>query len=171
MRSLLLCLMFVAAPLPAVADVYRSVDEHGNVIFTDKASPGSKKVQVPPATTVRPFTVPTAEQKPEEQKPVSYAGVSITQPVDGQALRSNAGDVSITVAVDPYLDVTHGHAIAVVLDGVRQDQTWTSTSLTLPNLDRGTHTLQVLLVDSEGRILERSEPVTFHLKRHSILFR
>ncbi|MBS1220075.1 MAG: hypothetical protein H6R21_3208, partial [Proteobacteria bacterium] len=43
------------------------------------------------------------------------------------------------------------------------------SSVTLENLDRGSHTLQGQIVDARGEVLMSSETVTVHLHRQSVL--
>lgn len=47
----LLCLVFAA---PAQAQIYKYVDEHGQVTFTDVYRKGSKRIELPPAPAPAP---------------------------------------------------------------------------------------------------------------------
>ena len=47
----------------AFADVYRSVDENGNIVFTDKPSPDAEKVELQEVQTVSPASVPPFKYK------------------------------------------------------------------------------------------------------------
>ena len=55
------------AVLPAQAQVYKSVDEKGRVIYSDKPSEGAKKIELPPMTTV-------PAPKPPEKPAAAEAG-------------------------------------------------------------------------------------------------
>ncbi len=79
-------------------------------------------------------------------------------------MRSNNGDVTIGMRLDPALHSKH--AIVVSLDGQAIGK-GSRTSLTLQNLPRGTHTVQAAVVDAEGQELTRTESVSFHVLRRT----
>jgi hypothetical protein len=174
-----LLLLALAAPAFA-AEVYRTVDEQGNAVFSDKPIPGGQRLDVPPAAAVklappRPLLPEKAETpaplKPAAEEALDYR-VRIVQPRPDEAVRNNAGEVAIRVEVEPRLAVARGHRFEATLDGKPQPGQWYENSFSLTNVDRGTHTLQVTIVDTLSlRVLARSEPVVFHLLRHSVLFR
>jgi uncharacterized protein DUF4124 len=63
-----LALLAIAALLtvaPAHAQVYKSVDEQGRVIYTDKPSEGAKKIDLPSVTTM-PGTKPPPKVVPAD---------------------------------------------------------------------------------------------------------
>jgi len=55
------------------------------------------------------------------------------------------------------------------MDGALSAAEAEGTSIFLGNVDRGTHTISLRIVDRAGNVLIQSDPVTFHLLRHSIL--
>jgi len=59
-------------------------------------------------------------------------------------------------------------AITVMLDGRAVGQVKT-TSLTINNVDRGTHTLGAEVKDAQGSTLISASPITFTLQRTSLL--
>lgn len=72
----ILCLFLLCASL-ARADVYKSTDSSGNVIFSDHPSRGAEKLYIPPAppapqkkileeVPAEPSAEPAAEQKPAD---------------------------------------------------------------------------------------------------------
>ena len=50
LRSLVL--LTTLASVAAHAEIYKRVDSNGNVYYSDEASDGAKKIEVPPITTI-----------------------------------------------------------------------------------------------------------------------
>ena len=75
--------------------------------------------------------------------------------------------MTISVDVAPELDVDRADQLTVKLDGQTLSEPQSSTSFILTNIERGTHTAQVSIVDKSSKTLQSSQIVTFHLQRHS----
>lgn len=148
------------------ADVYKSVDESGNAVFSDKPTKGSQKIELQETQIIR---LPAAEPMPtmpgQEKLPIEYKSIIITTPQDDAAIRANNGGVDVAVSIDPGLK--DGHTLVLYVDG-KEVSSGASTSAKLNNLDRGTHSLRASVKDADGRIKTSSKTVTFHLLRHSI---
>lgn len=164
--SLILC-------LPCSAAIHKWVDDQGNVIFSD-TPPLNQKTELitqKPINTYRSYGGNEEEQESAyvetNQSPAapSYNKLSIIQPPDGSSLLSNSGHVKIVLQLNPPLDRNAGHKINVKIDG-RIITTSSSTSITIDNVDRGTHILTVDITDSNGTLLKSSSS-TFHLRRSS----
>ena len=104
------------------------------------------------------------EKKPAE-KPVEYQSFTIMSPANDEAVRSNSGDVTIQLSLLPELQKKH--YIIVILDGAKVHE-GSSTSVTLTNLDRGTHTISAQVQDARENTLLASDPITFHLQRAAV---
>ncbi|MEM7079570.1 MAG: DUF4124 domain-containing protein [Pseudomonadota bacterium] len=176
-----LCLVASHA-LAAEGKIYRTVDANGNVVFTDvPPKDQTDAVQLSPGTNYRAPTAPRAiAQQPEratasEDSPeylpeeVGYSQLSIVSPANDEAVRENAGNLTIQLQVSPAWDATRGHSIQVFLDGTLV-QTSASTRVTLANIDRGTHGLSARILSGSGEVLANATPITFHMLRHSVLF-
>ena len=100
---------------------------------------------------------------------VTYASLVITQPATEETIHDNTGALIVELALTPALQTEQGHRIKLLLDGTAMPVTGT-TSLTLVEIDRGTHTLQATVEDQSGEILIVSEPVNFYMWRASALF-
>ena len=68
--------------------------------------------------------------------------------------------------IQPPLRTAQGHHFTLLMDGQKVTD-FTDTPYTLQGVDRGTHTLQVEVLDG-GKVLAESQIVEFHLKRHII---
>ncbi len=173
---LALCLALAAAP--ANAQIYKIVDEHGNVSFTDvPPKDKSAAVQVSPGNTYSAQDAqtapPTIKLSPDaeadaEATTFSYERVSIVSPAQDQAIRENSGNLSVTLDISPTYEPSSGHVIQLLLDG-RLFESGTATTLGIENVDRGTHTLTAQVVDPNGQVLAASNPTTFHMMRVSVL--
>ncbi len=172
MRWLILYAM-VIAPVGLSAAIYKWVDPQGNIIYSDKPRPGAEEVKIPEAQTYPappPPPAPSPALSPQPQVFTDYQKVEITSPANYEAVRENAGNVSVTVSLTPDLQLGLGHKLVLLVDGPQSFQAEsTSPQFQFTNLDRGTYTLRAVVVDSKGKEIARSEPSTFHLLRVSIL--
>lgn len=157
----------------AYAAVYRTVDEHGNVVFTDDPGANGEPVKLPPLSTVPPpkYTG-KKESVPEDIQPQApvYEIVRIVAPTQDETLRDNPGNVTVKVAVKPKLDKAAGHRIQYYLDGQPWLKPSPSGTAVLSPVDRGTHTVAAAVVNASGEVLKRSDDVRFYLHRQSINF-
>lgn len=189
---LLAGLLATAGVSEAASRIYKTVDENGNVVFTDQPPRPGETGESVELTTGNTFTPPPrpaqtgsdgsvsledwleggegAREDGESEEGggsvTSYQSLAITSPANDAAVRENAGNVTISAAIQPSLAV--GHIMQVYLDGQLRQQGFT-TSFQLVNLDRGTHNVQVRVVDQSGNTLIASEPSVFHLQRRSVI--
>jgi hypothetical protein len=61
-----------------------------------------------------------------------------------------------------------GHRFDVALDGQRRNLNTTSGRVVLPDVFRGTHTLEVIVLDASGAEIMRSPTRTFFVQQTSI---
>jgi hypothetical protein len=62
-----------------------------------------------------------------------------------------------------------GHRLRATLDGAAREGVFADNTLRLSDMERGTYTLQVEVVDESGRPLAASAPIVFHYHKHSAL--
>ena len=164
MRILLLIMyLFVTSAL--ADEVYRSVDESGNVVYTDKPSPDAEIIQVDEVQTVDTPDPGKFEYTPPKN-PAStsiYTKLEITSPENDQTIRSNSGDISISAVLAPGLNIAAGDQLVLALDG--NDVSTRGPQFDLQNIDRGTHSVTVAVKDKAGKVLIQSAPVTFTVQR------
>ena len=86
-------------------------------------------------------------------------------PRDDEAVRGNVGDMRVDIDVYPTLQP--GHEVQLYLDG-KAILAGRELSYQLDNVERGTHTLHVEIVDASGKVLFAGVPSTFHLQRYAI---
>ena len=177
--SLLLKIVLLSAvSLSTNAEVYKKIDENGNVSFTDvPATTDQKAIQIDQPMTYesKPIT-PTTSRSAEgsegsettemSQPQIKYETLSIITPTNDQNLRDNGGNVAVSLSSQPGLDTAANHQYILYLDGKKVSESQSSTT-SLPNTDRGTHTLSAEIVDKDQTILIKSDSITFHLQRVS----
>lgn len=159
--------MLLLLALPVSAGIYKSVDEDGNVVFSDQPSAGAEEIEKKEIMTV-PATVPDIDfSRGENEKSAKepYESIAITSPANDSAIRDNAGNISVNVTTKPALG--NGHQIVIYMDGteVARDPV---TSFDFQNVDRGTHTLAAAVVNNDGKELKRSDEISFSVLRHSV---
>lgn len=157
-------LLFSQASLGATP-VYKKVMPDGSISYSDEAQEDAEVMMVEPVPTVPAFKAPPKDRSAEveeEPKPKNYyASLTITSPTHDSAFNSGSGTVDIQFKTNPSL--IRGHRFKIFLDSqIVGEQT--ERSLTLTNVDRGTHQLSVHIVDQAGSVL-KSATNTFTLHR------
>ncbi len=161
-----------ATALPAA--VYKSVDSQGNVVYTDEPSGDAKPVKLPPLSTVPAprykSSAPSSAAVEQSAEAANYQRVSIVSPTQDETLRDNTGAVPVNVVTEPELNSAAGHRFKYYIDGQAQGKPTASGRIIFENLDRGAHSVEAAVVDSDGQELIRSSSVSFFLHRQSINF-
>ena len=169
MKFILLLLMFVAMTAQAV--IYRSVDKHGNVRFSDQPDNNAEQIELKELPTYTPTPVTPDVVEPEQVSetilPPKYQ-INIISPKQNESIWENAGNVSVNVEVTPALNAERSDQLMLKLDGAQVGEPQIASSFTLTNIDRGSHVLVVSVVDKMGKVLRRSISVLFHLHRRSV---
>ena len=166
-------MMFLAlSAYPLVAGIYKSVDEYGNVHYSDQPVSGAEEIRLrkptlytPPPLPVQQTTSGSSESGTEENASSLYQSIAIVSPENEETIRSNEGRLTVSIELVPGLK--QNHKIRIYLDGNQAAGELDSTQVTLSQVDRGTHTLAVSVVDDKENELKRSESITFHLLRIS----
>jgi len=164
-------LLICAVLASAHAEVYRWVDKSGTVIYSDQPHPNAELIDIDTVQSYSPVAIPeqslsTGEEVQEEKEAPNYQ-VKIVSPENDVSIRDNAGTVTINVDVSPELDIERADLLTVKFDGQTLGEPQSNASFTLTNIERGTHTAQVSIVDKLSKTLQSSQVVTFHLQRHS----
>jgi hypothetical protein len=153
------------------AQVYKHVDEAGNVTYSDAPQKkGDQPISLPEPTTIKIPPTPKSSssegsRKAATAKTIKYDSVAIVTPANDESIRSNSGDVTVQFTSSPPLQGSHLYVVFV--DGAKKQES-AATSVNLTNLDRGSHTAIVHIQDEKEQTLATSAPVTFHLLRQSV---
>lgn len=146
--------------------VYKWVDAHGVVHYSDHPHPDAKKLRIAGAQTYSAPPMPVASPSSDEQaapKPRGYRSCAIVKPHDQQMLM-NAYKATAVVHTDPPL--RPGNRVRLFYDG--RQLRGHGTSFTFP-VHRGQHTVSAVVVDSFGQIVCETPSVTFYVHQPSVL--
>ena len=144
-------------PVLAFGAIYKTVDENGNVIFTDTKPDNqiSEEVKLKPVTPLPPVTfkyrIPVSQPEETQSSDDLYTELAIIEPADGATVR-NSGNFSVTVQTLPQL--MPGHHLRLLLDGRAVDKPKRTFTFTLINVDRGSHQLQLQVMDRNNRVVQ-----------------
>jgi hypothetical protein len=161
--------MSLVCSLAVAATVYKWVDEKGVVHYSDQPHPNAQKVNVQaPQTYKETLAAPGAAPAPAAAAPPApYQGCAIAQPADDQTF-ANVDALTVIVRTDPAL--RPGDRIFLTLDGQPLNGgAATGNQFTLSPVDRGTHTLQAVVRNSEGGLMCQTPGVTYNVHQASVL--
>jgi hypothetical protein len=170
MRILLFTLMSVCCTVAAAATVFKWVDENGVTHYSDQPHENAQKVELKaPQTYTSPKTAPGPAQPSRNPAPKSasaYQSCAVSEPANEQVYM-NTDTVNAGVVVTPA--VRPGDTAIVTLDG----QTVPGVpaiggQFTISPVDRGTHSIQMVVKDSMGTTVCSSATVTFHVRQPSL---
>jgi uncharacterized protein DUF4124 len=171
MRALLFTLMWVCT-IATAATVYKWVDENGVTHYSDQPHENAEKVQVKAPQTYTAAKIPATPPPsygnvPQKPAGPAYQSCTIAQPTDDEVFM-NTETVTAGVATQP--PVRPGDTAIVTLDGQRLPGVpSTGGQFTISPIDRGTHSIQVTVQDSNGATVCSSKAVTFHVHQPSLL--
>lgn len=164
MRIFLFCLLLLA-PWVA-ADIYKTVDKDGRVIYTDK--PKDEKARKLELRDIN--TTPSPEPLPDstavdsfQSRPaaISYQ-IDIISPRQDVIIPIGQRDLAIAINVTPAL--RGDHLLVYFMDGELLEET-TTNNIIVKDVPRGTHTIVVEAIDPGGQSLGTSAPVSVSVMR------
>ncbi len=168
MKKLLVLLVLVSCAVEA--EIYKSQDEKGEWVYSDRPSPSAQRMKLPPLST---YTPTEQAQPPQPDQPAVAAGIYksmvFVEPLNDLVIRDQTGEVAVSLKLDPPLKRRQGHEIQCYIDDEPHGEAVASAKFTLKNLDRGTHVLGAVVFDAGGKALFSADPVTIHVKRVSAL--
>jgi hypothetical protein len=175
-KTLLFSLLLI--PALASAEIYQWIDSAGHPAYGDHPPDGvvATPMNVQPAQTfstppmsesAKAALTPDENKAPEDEDQagnVKYTKLQIISPKNDEPVRSNGGTLTIQMGSYPELAVQSGDQFQVVMDGQPVMTTSVST-VVLQNVDRGTHKLQVQIIDANGQVKKSSPAIEFHMLR------
>lgn len=153
----------------SAATIYKSEDEFGRPVYSNRADETASEVELKEPTTYKGGNLPTPKasknEAPGQQQ--RYTTLEIIEPANDAAIRDNAGTLTLTVKVEPR--VHSHHTLTLLMDG-QNYQTLTGTGTTvLENVDRGTHVFQLQVThEQSGDVIETGPATSITLHRHSV---
>ena len=176
LSKVLMAACLVAFAATAAAQVYKTVDENGNVIYTDQPpDPDAKPVELPGLSVIEsvkaPEPVESEDAAPGEEAVTDirelrrgYRDFQITKPAQDEYVEGTGN--MVTIAWDTRYALQPGMAVIISLDGTQLEPT-VSSAITVQQVDRGEHTVSARLVDSQLRVIADAAPVTFYVRQFS----
>lgn len=113
-----------------------------------------------------PIQAPATPNTTTEPKPIPQYSIKLISPQPDETFQNEAQSITITVAVTPELE-SEDKVVAYV-DGSAVGEPIHATSIALPWLERGSHTLQAKIIQPKGRGAE-TETITIFQQRTSKL--
>ncbi|MBC7984820.1 MAG: DUF4124 domain-containing protein [Candidatus Obscuribacterales bacterium] len=147
--------------------IWKWKDKNGVTHYSDQPGPNAVRVDLQ-VQTYQPEVNASAEPPRRDSQPAAtYTSLTITAPANDETIQGTGGQVSVQLQVDPGLQ--SGHVLQVSFDGKNiSGEGSTSLSYTLPEVERGSHTIQASVVAANGSTLISSNAVTFHVRAPSI---
>jgi len=169
MKRILIILVLLACQ--AHAEVYKSINADGDVVYSDTPTQGAERLKMPalPTYTPPPVAAPSFTPKPAPEKSDYYKSFAFVSPTNEETIRNNLGILNIQVSLSPALLGRLRHRVQFFLNGEPYGTPVGNTSLTISNLDRGEYTLSATVVDTDGNTLISTGDIVVYMKRHSIL--
>jgi hypothetical protein len=172
MRKWLILLSTLLATAASGAPAWTWVDAEGQVHFSDRPVPGARQVELTgaqgfgaPASRPAPAT-PAGAQPAQGTRAAPYRAIDISSPAEQQTLWNIGTMLNVQVDMDPPLSTAH--RVDLILDGQRRNLNSASLQMTLADVFRGAHTLQVVVIDATGAEVMRSPTRNFVVQQNSI---
>jgi len=168
MKLLLFMLLLCSS---AHADVYKSINAAGEVVYSDTPTKGAEVLEMPELPTYTPPAVTESASAPATAEPTAtavYSELVFVKPEDDATIRDNRGIINAELKLVPALRIRSNHRIQFYLDGEPHGEPGTSTRTIMANVDRGEHNLSASVLDSDGDVVISSDFVIVHLHRQTI---
>lgn len=157
----------IAVTANAEEKIYRSTDKQGNTVFTDQATEDAQEVEIKETATYTE-TIPTytpISTANDETEQKGYNSLSILAPAPESSIRSNSGSMTVSYRLEPSLQPKH--STRLLMDGNPMQSSAGGGSFSITNVDRGTHTLTVQVIDERGSVVKASESVMVTVLRYA----
>jgi len=173
MRKWLILLSTLCVTATSAAPAWTWTDANGQVHYSDRPVPGARQIELIGAYTIGGPTAqparsapsgPTTQQQPGGSAP--YRTIEVLSPAEQQTLSNSGGSLPVSVSFDPPL--RPGHRFDLALDGQRRNLNTNNPQVTLSEVFRGTHTLQVVVIDSADLEVMRSPTRNFVIQQVSV---
>ena len=174
MRKWLILLFGLVVSSAHGAPAWTWVDANGQVHFSDTPVPGAKRIELANAQAFGAAPRDSAQQgaaaPTETEQPAGrenrYRTFKITSPAQQETLWNTGSVLNVQIELEPQLQANH--RLDVYLDGKRLNLNSTSTSLTVPDVFRGSHTMQAVIIGQRGEEVLRSLATLFMVQQTSI---
>ena len=172
-RNLPILLLLFCMPIAGIADVYKWVDEDGQLHFSDM--PQDEDAEIVELQNAQTFEAPAAPRRPRRSiggqsdgAQFQYDALEIVSPTQEQVFWNNEGQLDVSIRLKPNLRA--GHSLQLSLDGqIVDERRRLSGVISLANVTRGQHNLTARVFDNTGASLIQADAVTFNVQQTSVL--
>jgi hypothetical protein len=167
--SVFFCSLLLSFQLAAQA-VYKTVDEDGNVTYTDQPpEDDAKPMEMPKISVVKteapaPKTPRSTLSNDTGTSANPYGSLTVLEPAVDQTYWGTGGTVVVRLRAGQGL--VDGHQVNYYMDGIKAGSTASMMQL-FADVPRGEHQVRAEIINGEGAVLASSESVTFHMKQQS----
>ena len=170
MRKWLMLLSALSGTAASAAPAWTWVDAEGTRHYSDRPVPGAQQVELAGAqgfgTTARaPRTRADGEGGAAGVPGAAYQSIEVVSPAEQETLWNIGTSLPVQVRFQPALQP--GHRYDLLFDGQRRNVNTATPRVTLPDVFRGEHTLQVVVIDSAGEEIMRSPARVFFVQQTS----
>ena len=170
MRKWLILLSALSGTAASAAPAWTWVDAEGTRHYSDRPVPGAEQVELVGAqgfgTSRAPRAARAADQGDTAGVPgAPYQSIEVVSPAEQETLWNIGTNLPVQVRFQPTLQP--GHRYDLLYDGQRRNVNTASPRVTLPEVFRGEHTLQVVVIDSAGAEIMRSPARVFFVQQTS----
>ena len=136
--------------------IYKIVDEHGNVTYTDqKPSESAEPMKLPELTPVESRAA-EAMIVPEGEQGADRMAFRIAAPAPDADVLSDDGN--LTIELDSNVPIPPTAQVVLYINGIAQEPTMGSR-IVIEGIDAGEHSLRAELQTASGRMLAISEEI------------
>lgn len=171
-RLISIVILSLLLAMQAVATVYKKVNPDGSAEYSGTPQKGFKEIKLKPIHTIPAIKIPPpaatkkVESATESIETFKYTSLEITSPKDDEGIRNNSGQFTATAKLEPALRPQYEHHIVWILDGNKVELgSATGLQLKIENLARGTHQLQIRVIDYDANVIIKSSVISFHMFR------
>jgi hypothetical protein len=187
MIGIVAAVLVLTSAEPADAqNIYKTVDENGQVIFTDRPpTPDAEPISLRELSVVEAPEYPSRRDEGEDQGMdgregtadaqmsmnelrVRYRDFRLVSPVPEQNFWGT-GQVA-TIAWDASAPLEQGMSVVFFVNGAAVSEATTASTFNTDPMDRGEHTARADLLGPNNQVIATAGPVTFYVKQNSRLF-
>lgn len=167
MRLVVLCCL-LSANL-AQAEIYKTYDKNGNVIFSDVPSADAQHIEAKPIATVPALPRNVIDQKLKPKKddkkllPTSY-NMTINGLASEAVLQKEQETFNLGIQFEPAL--AKEHTLQVFLDGQDMGKNNLSPQINPRSLERGQHRLEFKVLDAKQSVMQ-TQAIDFFIQQPS----
>ena len=171
MRKWLILLSALLGTAASAAPAWTWVDEEGTRHYSDRPVPGAEKVELVGAqgfgTSTRTARAARAPGDAAGVPGAPYQSIEVVSPAEQETLWNIGTSLPVQVRIQPALQP--GHRYDLLYDGQRRNVNAAAATVTLPDVFRGQHTLQIVVIDSAGAEVMPSPSRVFFVQQTSTL--